>query len=303
MKILLIGYGSIGQRHYEILLSLDKVSKVDVVSKQVLPDINSFEKIEDVNKLDDYDYFVICSETVKHYEQLKYICSKVNDKIILVEKPIFDREHTDIITNNKILVSYNLRFHPILEKLRNLIKNEETYYVNVVCSQYLPSWRPGQDYRKSYSADKNRGGGVLRDLSHELDYICWLFGDINKIDSINTKISDLEINSDDIFTAIATTNNKSIINLTIDYISKVPMRKLIIHTKDNTIEANIIKANIMIYNKNGNKEIIEMKDIDRNYTYTKLHQSILNNDFEIVCSFEEGKKVVNIIENIEFKEL
>ncbi len=303
MKILIIGYGSIGKRHFDILKAFKGVSSVDLVTNRYIEGIESFKTIEDVKDMDIYDYFIIASETVKHYEQLKYICSKVSEKKILVEKPLYDKNYKEIKTSNHIFIAYNLRFHPVIDKIKELIKNENIYYANIICGQYLPTWRPQQDYRSSYSADINRGGGVLRDLSHEIDYICWLFGDIEKIDSINTKISDLEIDSDDIFTAIAVTKNRIIINLTVDYISKIPMRKLIIHTEDKTIEADMIKNTLYLRDKLDTERVVDIEEADRDYSYTKMHKSLLENNYETACSFNDGKRVIEIIENIEFKEL
>ena len=303
MKVLIIGFGSIGKRHFEILSAFENVNSVDVVSKQKLEDIPSYSNLENIEDLNIYNYFIIASETVKHFEQLNYICSKVQHKKILVEKPLYDKLYEKIETTNQISTAYNLRFHPVLEKLGDILRDEDIYYVNVICGQYLPTWRPEQDYRDSYSADINQGGGVLRDLSHELDYIIWLFGDIKKIDAINTKVSDLEINSDDIFTAIAISDRKIIINLSIDYISKTPMRRLIVHTQISTIEADLITNTIVVSDKNSNSKNIECKIVDRNYTYTKMHEAILNSSYENVCSFDEGYKIIDVIENVEFKEL
>lgn len=303
MKVLIVGYGSIGKRHYEILNSFKYINAIDIVTKQNIVNIKSFKKLTDVDDLDKYDYFIISSETVSHYGQLKYICSKVENKKILVEKPLYDKKEKNIITSNKIFIAYNLRFHPILVKLKELLKGKDIYYVHIICGQYLPTWRPTQDYKKSYSADITKGGGVLRDLSHELDYSKWLFGNIKNIQSINSKVSDLEIKSDDIFTMIAVTANKTIINLTIDYISKVAIRRLIIHTKENTIEADMINNTLFIYDKEGKKENIQIDSSNRNYTYTQMHQAIINNDIENVCSYEYGKEIVDIIENIEYKEI
>jgi len=305
MRILIVGFGSIGRRHFEILSNLENVGAVDIVTKQNIQNQEgiSYKNLCEVQELSHYDYFVIASETAKHHEQLKYICSKVSGKKILVEKPLFDKQQDVFDCNNKVFTAYNLRFHPVLEQLKRLIKGEEIYYVNAICGQYLPLWRPEQDYRQSYSADINQGGGVLRDLSHELDYLTWIFGGIDKIDSINTKVSDLDINSDDLFTAIAITQKGIILNLTIDYISKIPMRQLVVHTKNKTIELDITNNSLISYDKKANRTIVNIAKSDRNYTYTKMHQSIINNEFGTVCSFDEGKKVMDIIDSIEFKEL
>lgn len=303
MKILIIGFGSIGKRHYEILNSFKNVSLIDIVTKQDIQNITSFKKLSDIDDLNSYDYFIISSQTVSHYEQLKHICSKIENKTILVEKPLYNKKYENIITTNKVFTAYNLRFNPILVKLKSLLQNTDIYYANIICGQYLPTWRPSQDYRKSYSSDITQGGGVLRDLSHELDYTTWLFGKIDYIKSINSKVSDLDINSDDIFTAVAVTSNKTIVNLTMDYISKVAMRRLIIHTKDYTIEADIISNTLFSYHKDAKKEEIQIDSCNRNYTYMQMHQAIINNDIENVCSYEAGKDIVNIIENIEYKDI
>jgi len=305
MRVIIVGFGSIGRRHFEILSNLENVAAVDIVTKQNIQNKEgiSYKNLCEVQEISHYDYFVIASETAKHHEQLKYICSKVSGKKILVEKPLFDKQQDVFDCNNKVFTAYNLRFHPVLEQLKRLIKGEEIYYVNAICGQYLPLWRPEQDYRQSYSADINQGGGVLRDLSHELDYLTWIFGDIDKIDSINTKVSDLDINSDDIFTGIAVTKSGVILNLTIDYISKIPMRRLVVHTKNNTIEVDIINNSIINHDRQANKSVVDTGKIDRNYTYTKMHESIISNEFETVCNFDEGKKVMDIIDSIEFKEL
>lgn len=303
MKVLLIGFGSIGKRHYEILDAFSGVNSIDIVTKQTLDDKSTYSLLADVPDLTHYDYFVISSETNKHYKQLLYICSKVEDKKILVEKPLYDRSYDDFTCRNHVFTAYNLRFHPVLQQLKHLLENEPVYYVNAICGQYLPTWRPSRDYKKSYSADIKQGGGVLRDLSHELDYLISIFGDIKKIDSINTKISDLEIDSDDLFTAIAITKEQCIINVTIDYISKVPLRRLIIHTKEQTIQADLIANTITLTDKNSDTKAVLNDPIERNYTYREMHKAIINDNYTNVCSFKQGKNIVELINSIEFMEL
>ncbi len=292
----MVGYGSIGKRHFDILNNFDEVNSIDVVTKQNIDELDTYKSLQDIENISIYDYFIIATETSKHFEQLDYICRHTADKYILVEKPLFDKEHTLEGCDNNVFVAYNLRFHPLLQKLKAILADEDVYYANILAGQYLPTWRPNQDYRESYSAKLSLGGGVLRDLSHELDYINWLFGDITVVSSINTKISDLEIESDDIFTALAKTNKGAIINVTMDYISKTPLRRITIHTKTKTIEADMVTNTINLFDKNGIKSSIKPDKVHRDYTYTNMHKAIINNNFENTCSFEEGLRIVDIIE-------
>lgn len=304
VKLLIIGFGSIGKRHYEIFKEFDCTESISIVTKQNLPSISTYKNLSDIKDLNAFDYFIISSETVKHYEQLKYLCGKVKNKKILVEKPLYDKLYGKLkCRNNDVFIAYNLRFHPVLIKLKELLNNKKIYFANIICGQFLPTWRPGEDYKKSYSADIKKGGGVLRDLSHELDYVNWLFGEIEKIEYINSKISDLEINSDDIFTAIAVTKNKTIINLTTDYISKTPIRRMIIHTQNSSIEVDIINFKIIINNKEGKMEVVELINVDRNYTYIKMHEALLNNEIDDLCSFSEGEKIIEFIDSIKYRQL
>jgi len=82
--------------------------------------------------LSQYNYMIVASETIKHFKQLAYICSKVQDKKILVEKPLYDKVYEKIETNNQIFTAYNLRFHPVLTKLTELLHNEDVYYANII---------------------------------------------------------------------------------------------------------------------------------------------------------------------------
>ena len=301
MKVLLIGYGSIGKRHFDILSDFDEVDSIHVVTKQNIDNVKTFKSLKDIEDINVYDYFIIANETSKHYEQLDYVCKYTTNKNILVEKPLFDKEYTLESCDNNVFVAYNLRFHPLLQKLKEILKDEDVYYANVLAGQYLPTWRPDQDYRESYSAKLSQGGGVLRDLSHELDYINWLFGDMTIISSINTKISDLEIESDDIFTALGKTDKGTLINVTMDYISKMPLRKIMIHTKTNTIEVDIITNTIDLFDINGTKRTLVLDTVERDFTYRAMHKSVFDKNNDFLCHLKDGLRIVKQIDKVAFR--
>ena len=157
------------------------------------------------------------------YEQLAYLELHVNDKLIFCEKPLFETYRQLDISQNRVYVGYVLRFHPLVQKMKTLLENEKIISVHAYCGQYLPTWRKEVDYKTTYSAKKAEGGGVLLDLSHEIDYIQWLFGTMREVQSYQLKISDLEIDSDDCVTCIAKTSHNMIVSVSMDYISKVTL--------------------------------------------------------------------------------
>jgi CMP-N,N'-diacetyllegionaminic acid synthase len=297
MKVLLVGYGSIGQRHYNVLSSFSHINQIDIVTQQKLRNKRTFSSLENINNLEIYDYFVIASETYKHFHQLKYLESKVQNKLIFCEKPLFDT-YRRLEINNKIFVGYVLRFHPLLKKLYSFLKNESILSINVNCGQYLPNWRQNIDYKNSYSSKKSKGGGVLLDLSHEIDYIQWLCSKINEVKSYQLKISDLSIDSDDLTTFIGKTQRKIIVTLSIDYISKIAYRKIILHTLDHTYELDLVVNILIKVNKNGEKEIFKIDTFEYNSMFFTMHNSVFNNQ-EDLCTYKEALEVMDTIKIIQ----
>ena len=298
MRVLLIGFGSIGRRHYEVLSSFKNIKTIDIITKQSIGIEKTFKDLEEVEDLTSYDYFVITSETSKHYDQLKFLENNVKEKIIFCEKPLFETNKKLVINKNKVYVGYVLRFHPLFEKLREFVKNDKILNANVCCGQYLPSWRKDIDYRDSYSSKKKEGGGVLLDLSHEIDYVQLLCGKIEEIKSYQVKISDLEIDSDDLTTFIGKTVNGVIINVSIDYISKITHRRLLINCINTTYELDFISNRLISKNKEGFEEIFESQKLERNEMFYKMHQSILI-ESTVACTFEEGVDVMKSISIIQ----
>ena len=302
MKVLVIGFGSIGKRHYEVLSQLSEVQNIDLVTKQNIEDKNCYINLEIIKNIEEYDYFVIASKTNKHFEQLNFLEKNVKDKLIFCEKPLFESKQDLEIKNNRLFIGYVLRFHPLLEKLKEFVKNEKIILVNAKCGQYLPSWRVDTDYRKCYSSKKEEGGGVLLDLSHEIDYVQWLCGQINELQSYQVKISDLEINSDDLTMLIGKTNQDIFINISIDYISKITHRKLLIETLEYTYELDFIENKLIKKDKTGFEEIFSSLNLKRNYMFEQMHLDIFNQQKNI-CTFKEALEVMQTISTIQEQNL
>ena len=122
---------------------------------------------------------------------------------VLVEKPFSDSlERLQDIANFAslhhipIMIGYNLRFKASLLEVRKRILSGligDVLYVRASVGQYLPDWRPNSDYRKNVSAQKTLGGGALLELSHEIDYIYWIFGKPKQVSCRGAKLSSLEI--------------------------------------------------------------------------------------------------------------
>lgn len=293
MRALIISMGSIGRRHYEVLNQIG--IKADAVSSQNLENIEVYKDLNQVD-LNSYDYFIIASATHLHYEHLSYIDSKVRGKIILCEKPLFDK-FQNFSPNNQILIGYNLRFHPLILKLKDMLKNQNILSIEARCGQYLPTWRK-RDYTKSYSADKERGGGVLLDLSHEIDYISFLSDtSLKLIKAIQAKISNLNITSDDISMILAYCD-RALVNISLNYLSKTPYRQILIETDDNTFELNLITNQLKISDKFNSTTTINEPNLDRNSLFIAMHADALGEQ-KYICKLSEALNTMRLIDQIQ----
>ena len=299
-SVLISGYGSIGRRHADILSKLVDKKNITILTKQKLSNfrtIRTLEALKDVNP----NYIVICNPTSDHINKIKFIEKNFRNKYVLVEKPLFSKPDKINLKKNKYYIGYHLRFNPLINFLKKKIKSEKIWNVNIFCGSYLPNWRNNIDYRKSSSAKKKYGGGVLLDLSHELDYAQWLFGKVEIEHCISKKISNLNIGTDDFLSLTGKTKKLSSIQIVLNYFTREPTRQIFIDGENISIQADLIKKNI-IYYKNNKRKIYNFKNLDRNADYKKEHLAILKKkSFSNLCTFKEGKQIVNLVSRIRSK--
>ena len=218
--------------------------------------------------------------------------------VFLVEKPIFHSVFDLKIASNEVYVGYNLRFHPMLNKIKTVCEGKDIWTMNVFCGSFLPDWRPDRDYRESYSAKKESGGGVLLDLSHELDYIQWLAGPLEIDYVVNGKISNLAITSDDYFSFSGRGQYDTYININLNYFTRKPIRRIIIDGQDISIQADLIENNLNII-EDGKELHFSWSDHNINDTYEAQHQAVINGDLNNICTYKEGLRIINLIKKIQ----
>jgi len=213
---------------------------------------------------------------------------------VLVEKPLFGKwVEPSAFPFRNVFVAYNLRFHPVIQRLKALLQGERILSVQAYVGQYLPHWRPASDYRASYSASAEQGGGVLRDLSHELDYLIWMLGKWQRISALGGRYSALEITSDDIFALMLVTPQCPIVTLQLNYLDRLARWFVIINTCSHTIEADLIRGTITL---DGDSVAFTT---ERNDTYRAMHQAILSGNTSTLCSLEEGVEILKLIDAAE----
>jgi CMP-N,N'-diacetyllegionaminic acid synthase len=243
------------------------------------------------------DYVVVASSTALHREQLAFLEKNLWGKLILVEKPLFNEFYDLKIRNNRVFVGYNLRFHPLLQKIRKAISGRRLWNIQAFCGSYLPDWRPKRDYRETSSAKKDAGGGVLLDLSHELDYVRWLAGSIEVKHAVSVTVSDLDISSDDLLFVSGKTKEGAYVHITLNYFTRQPLRQILIDGKDISIRADLISNSLSVI-EDGEASDNSWPDLERSDTYRSQHRAVLEDDLSSICTFAEGLETMRLIDRV-----
>jgi len=249
MKILIAGLGSIGRRHLRNLIALGENDIVLLrTRKATLPDdeFASYPVETDLHealKKHKPAAVIVTNPTALHLDiAIPAVGAGCH---ILLEKPISDSlDRLDILqqaahkSGSKILVGFQFRYHPTLNKARELIQENhlgKIFTVHAHWGEYLPQWHPWEDYRQSYAARDDLGGGVIRTLTHPLDYLRYLIGEIDSLWSFNSHVSSLELDVEDIAEIGLNFSNGAIGGVHLNYIQRPPRHTLEIVGSNGTL--------------------------------------------------------------------
>jgi len=309
MKVLIVGLGSIGKRQAKILqesfkhqLYAYRSNKEAQTNELGIPEVYTWKEVEDIKP----DVAFITNPTFMHIP-IALECAN-RGMHLFVEKPL---SHTmeglsqlkELCRRKELTcyVAYCLRFHPVIERVKEIIADKKIYHIRSVCSSYLPQWRFGTDHLKSYSASAKQGGGVLLDVSHELDYIAYLFGPLKTLNGKYAKVSDVTCDSEDYADMVITTEKNIVVNLHLNFMSRLLERKCIVDYKEGYCVGDLIE-NKVVYETAGKKEVCNF-DFKRNAMFKKQAEYFFNNlgNKQIMNNLEEAEKILKKI--IEFKDV
>lgn len=293
-EALVVGYGSIGERHSSILARLGM--RVSVVSRRdgVPHPFVAFKSLDGALRAASYDYVVLATETAAHLADLEQLASSGYRGRVLVEKPLFARPAAVPASSlMRIYVGYQLRFHPVVRALRELIAGDYCISADFYVGQHLDLWRKGRDSQQTYSSKAALGGGVLRDLSHELDLAAWLFGGCDRITSLGGRLTELTVDSDDAWGVLGQFERCPVVTLQLNYLDRIGQRTITVITPSQSIRGDLIAGTLAC-----NGKIMDLK-AGRDDPIEAMHRAIVDGSDQDVCSAETGLRVVNIIDSIE----
>ena len=289
MKFLVIGYGSIGKRHAANALALGH----EVVLLRHAAGSGNDRGLKEYASYDGVwakeariDGAIICSPTSQHLRDA-LVMGRKKIPFLLEKPPVMDLkaagEFEKKLTALKFKrwdVAYNLRYYPVLRFIKeHLPKMGKIYCVRAYADYYLPHWRKGVDYRKTISASKALGGGVHRELVHEIDYVLWFLGMPEKVFGHVHRVSALEIDTEDMCSAILAYKNGTAVELHLGYLSQRLVRGCQIIAENGTLDWDMNSKKVSYQGKNDheNRDVFRLPDnYEFNQTYLDELEHFIN---------------------------
>lgn len=272
MKICFIGIGSIAQRHirnlHEILAETRTAVQIDAVRRNASLDGLDVKPLihrvyTDTDQLGQYDVIFITNPTEMHLDTLRSVRGKA--KAYFIEKPVTSFRNIadaqdDLWDSDGIYyVACPLRYKKVVQYIKDFAAENRIIGVRAISSSYLPEWRPGQDYRNTYSAQKALGGGVSIDLIHEWDYLRHIFGMPQRVSYFGGKKSDLEMDAEDTAIYLAEYADKYV-ELHLDYFGRETIRECMLFTDKETVVADLVKNEVRFLKQNRTIVFEESRD-------------------------------------------
>jgi YrbI family 3-deoxy-D-manno-octulosonate 8-phosphate phosphatase len=312
MKFVIAGVGSIGRRHLRNLLRL---GERDIVLLRTFKGTLSDDELTgfpvETNLVEALshrpDAVIVANPTALHMDIA--IPAAEAGCHILIEKPISNRlEHIDHLrkaikkSGARLLVGFHFRFHPHFQHTHALLKNGaigKPLSARAHYGDYLPDWHPWEDYRKSYSAREELGGGVLLTLCHPLDYLTWFLGDAVSLWKKTSKLSQLDIQIDDVAEVGFRFANGGIGSVHLNYYQRPPAHRFEIIGTEGTIRWDQDDNTLRIFSvKSGNWSVIPGPvDFDRNDIFLSEMRhflEVIRAKAAPVCPLEEGERVLRL---------
>jgi predicted dehydrogenase len=318
MKFLIAGLGSIGRRHFRNLIALGEKDIVLLrTRKATLPEDElagypvETDLQEALNKHKP-DAIIVANPTSLHLDVAVPAAEAGCD--ILLEKPVsHSLERLDEFQNvaqksgSKILVGFQFRYHPTLNQARELIRSNtlgRILTVHAHWGEYLPQWHPWENYRQSYAARADLGGGVIVTLTHPLDYLRYLLGEVDSLWSFNGHISPLELDVEDIAEMGLKFVNGAVGGVHVNYFQRPPVHRLeIVGTSgtlrwdnaDGILHFYQMPASFGSFSDNPPAAVVETfsppEGFERNQLFvaqTRHFLDVVRGEAEPVCRLEDG---------------
>ena len=178
-----------------------------------------------------------------------------------------------------VAVGYQMRFHPVLRWIKKGLdagRWGKLMFLRAQLGQYLPDWRPWQDYRSSYTGKRSQGGGVLLDSSHELDLARWFAGEPRSVYCLARKLSRLQVDVEDTAALVLEHRSGAVSEVHLDMVSRGPRRSLELACSDATVVWDNPSATLSVYSAKAKRWNVQPRPFVANEIYIAETKAFLS---------------------------
>lgn len=308
-----VGMGSIAKRHLANLRHLHPDAKIYSVSasgRNTELSVHADAVISLDQLLEEKPaYAIIASPAPYHVTTAKILLQ--NGIAVLIEKPLADTVESceELISggislqSSIVSVGYCLRFLPSAQVVKNYLDAGllgVVYNVESNVGQFLPGWRTDKNYKDSVSARKELGGGALLEISHELDYLFWLFGDLELQHSWLRTTDELGLDVEEIADLVLTTTSDTYISVHLDFIQKSTQRNCEFIGEKGRLVWDLIANSVTLFHATGTETLYSEPQYNKNGMYIDMLQAFENiktAGMSHLATVESASKVIKLIED------
>jgi predicted dehydrogenase len=316
-RILIVGRGSAGLRHLELSRQLFPNAETKILISQ---ETNYNEKAIDPNliTIDQVSKFapqiaIIANPATFHLEIAQELVK--TGVHLLIEKPISSTTEgvQELIRSCKekkvvLLTGYNLRYSASLNHFRDAINHKivgKILSVRCEVGQYLPDWRPNKDYRFTVSANRHLGGGALLELSHEIDYLRWIFGEMDWVKATLSTQSSLDLDVEDYANLVVgfmpgIDGRQIIASVNLDFIRHDRTRSCIVIGETGTLKWNGLIGSVEIFDRTSeNWKVLFVNNSDTDKSFIAEWENFIdsvNRKSKPLITGEDGLRVLEVVE-------
>jgi len=224
---------------------------------------------------------------------------------LLIEKPLshtlagIEELHRQIGTQQVAMVGYQFRFHPSLQQIRSWLQERaigEIVSARAVWGEYLPNWQPWRDYRTSYSARVDLGGGVLLTLSHPIEYLRWFLGEVVRVSATTSHRSGLEVDVEDTALVHLEFESGAVASVFLDFVQRPPQHNLTLIGREGVIHWDNASG-IATLDSPHRRIAYAPEEFERNHLFV----AEMNHFFDCIagldkplCSLQDGERAVRV---------
>jgi len=316
-RILISGLGSIGRRH---LANLVELGQEDIVlhrsGRSTLPDddLEQFESESDLARaLERWQpqAVLVTNPTALHLEVA--VPAARAGCHLFIEKPVshsmqgIDGLEAAVKSGGgQVLVGYHFRFSPGLRAIKEWLQDGAVGHplsAKVYWGEHLPDWHPWENYRTSYSARSDLGGGVVRTLSHPFDYLRWLLGEISEVQAMTANSGSLGIDVEDTASILMHLEQGLIANLQLDYLRRPPAHSLEIIGTQGMIQWDGLSGHARGYDPKDDRwnELPPPAGFERNTVFMdemRHFLAVVAGEEEPACGLTDGIRALEIVEAV-----